>query len=201
MSKYGHRTGNWLEAIVNKIGGEEAADAFLCDEIVIKIERVWKTWKTIKIGTIGNVDEMRKALKTGKYFISDRAEEVLGKSDFKVSDIEQCVDLVKVSVEKLGFKKLTRYEDICKRAFELGLDLCPAEVGPQLRLQHKDNLKEVAIVAMNAITDFEDNPRIFRVLCDKLDEKQCLCASRGDVGSYWDTHINFLFLRRKNTQS
>ncbi len=35
MSKYGHRTGDWCEAIVNKLGGEEAADAFLRDELVI----------------------------------------------------------------------------------------------------------------------------------------------------------------------
>lgn len=32
MSKYGHRTHNWFEAIVNKIGGEEKAEAFLRNE-------------------------------------------------------------------------------------------------------------------------------------------------------------------------
>lgn len=29
MSKYGHRTHNWFEAIVNKLGGEEQAERFL----------------------------------------------------------------------------------------------------------------------------------------------------------------------------
>ncbi len=39
MSKYGHRTDNWKEAIIDKIGGEEAADAFLRDEFVV-IQRI-----------------------------------------------------------------------------------------------------------------------------------------------------------------
>ncbi len=33
MSKYGHRPGNWLEAIVNKVGGEEKADRLLRGEL------------------------------------------------------------------------------------------------------------------------------------------------------------------------
>ncbi len=32
MSKYGHRTGNWLESVINKIGGEDRAEALLRGE-------------------------------------------------------------------------------------------------------------------------------------------------------------------------
>ena len=35
MSKYGHRPINWFEAIVNKLGGEEAAERFLRGELAI----------------------------------------------------------------------------------------------------------------------------------------------------------------------
>ena len=35
MSKYGHRPVNWFEAIVNKFGGEEAAEKFLSDKLVV----------------------------------------------------------------------------------------------------------------------------------------------------------------------
>lgn len=35
MSKYGHRTHNWFEAIVNKIGGEDRAEAFLRGELMV----------------------------------------------------------------------------------------------------------------------------------------------------------------------
>lgn len=36
MSKYGHKPGNWFEAIVNKMGGEEQAERFLRGELVFK---------------------------------------------------------------------------------------------------------------------------------------------------------------------
>lgn len=35
MSKYGHRTINWFEAIVNKLGGEEAAEKLLRGELAV----------------------------------------------------------------------------------------------------------------------------------------------------------------------
>ena len=35
MSKYGHRSHNWFEAIVNKLGGENAAERFLRGELVV----------------------------------------------------------------------------------------------------------------------------------------------------------------------
>ncbi len=35
MSKYGHRAINWFEAIVNKLGGEDAAERFLRGELVV----------------------------------------------------------------------------------------------------------------------------------------------------------------------
>lgn len=43
MSKYGHRPHNWFEAIVNRLGGEEAAEQFLRGESVIsKSTPSWK---------------------------------------------------------------------------------------------------------------------------------------------------------------
>ena len=35
MSKYGHRHQNWFEAIVNKLGGEDGAEAFLRGELEV----------------------------------------------------------------------------------------------------------------------------------------------------------------------
>ena len=34
-SRFGHRTHNWFEAIVNKLGGEDSADAFLRGELAV----------------------------------------------------------------------------------------------------------------------------------------------------------------------
>jgi len=234
MSKYGHRTMNWFEAIVNKLGGEEAGDAFLCDELIVSkpcpvvgipvcdqidyqelarfvtsdgkitlenfkkaLKPVWKTWKTIKLGTLKNAEEIRQALKASGNNIGNWVNDILGKPTFTVSKTEQEVELVNVSVEELGFKGSACYADICKRALELGLDLCPAEVGPQLRLQWKDQPKGTyVVVAMNAITDSDGFLSVFSVECDGGGDRY-LRARSGDAGRVWDADRRFVFQRRK----
>jgi len=43
MSKYGHRPHDWFEAIVNKLGGEEAGDKFLRGELeIFEPTRGWR---------------------------------------------------------------------------------------------------------------------------------------------------------------
>jgi hypothetical protein len=61
------------------------------------------------------------------------------------------VDLV-VSVSELGFDDSTSIADIYRRAGELGLELCPAEVAPLLRLQYVNQpIGEFFNVAMRPI--------------------------------------------------
>jgi hypothetical protein len=165
------------------------------------LKPIWKTWKTIKLGTLKNVEEIRQALKASGNSIGDWANDILGKPAFKVSETEQDVELVNVSVLELGFKQGACYADICKRALELGLDLCPAEVGPQLRLQWKDQPKGTCVVvAMEAITDSDGGLRVFHV--ERYDDGgQYLSAYRGYADDVWDGDVRFLFLRRKSTQN
>ncbi len=189
LMKIGHDVG---------MGTKEAIEAFLRDELVVKMsERVWKTWMTIKLGRQKSVEEIRQALKASGNNISDWANDILGKPAFTVSETEQDVELVNVSVEELGFKQSACYADICKRALELGLDLCPAEVGPQLRLQYKDQPKGTyVVVAMNAITDSDGDLLVFSVeRCD--DGDRYLDAGSGNVGNIWVASNRFVFLRRK----
>jgi len=191
-----------IEAVINKLGGMEGVERFLRDELVVKMpERVWKTWMTIKLGTLKNVEEIRQALKVGGNNIGDWANDILGKPAFTVSETEQAVELVNVSVEELGFKQGACYADICKRALELGLDLCPAEVGPQLRLQWKDQSKGTyVVVAMNAITVSDGDLSVFSV-GRYGGGGQFLSANGGSAGYVWSSVVRFLFLRRKSTQN
>ena len=179
----------WIE---NPKGLKKALMEALCPP-----ERIWTTWKTIKLGTFKNVDEIRKALKAGGHSIGDWANDILGKPAFKVSETEQDVELVNVSVEELGFKDGARYADICKRALELGLDYCPAEVGPQLRLQYKDQSNGTyVVVAMEAITDSVGRFRVFYV--ERYDGgDRWLDSYNGHPDDVWGDSRRFVFLRRK----
>jgi hypothetical protein len=153
-----------------------------------------KTWKTIKLGTgLKTADDFRAVIK----FISRWGNDILGKEAFVASDTEIEVDLVVVTVRELAFSGGPTCKEIYDRALELGLDLCPSEVGPQLRLQYLDQPKgEGLLIAMEPITDSDGRLRLFGV--GRRDGGGCwLVGSYGYPGEEWDSDCLFVFVRRK----
>jgi hypothetical protein len=109
-------------------------------------------WKRITLGTYRGVNALRRALDAARVRVGDSADEALGRPAFQFSPARTDVDLVVVSVAELGFQDATPLADIHRRAFELGLELCPAEVAPLLRLAYADQpLGEFLNVAMRPI--------------------------------------------------
>ena len=195
--KYGEITFGQMEAIINKLGGMEGVQRFLSGEIVVKApEHTFKVWKTIKLGTLKNADEFRKALKKADCKIGDWGNDILGKPAFMVASAEEEIQLVNLSVAELGFKNGANYGDICAKAKELGLELCPNEVGPQLRLQYKDQPKgEYLRIAMEPITGSDGHLDIFRV--DRDGGDLWLSGSIGRSGDFWRANYRFVFRLRK----
>ncbi len=57
-----------------------------------------------------------------------------------------------IPLKEIGFDRKINRRNVITKITELGLPLCPPEVGPQLRLQYKDQLPlETIHVAMNPI--------------------------------------------------
>ncbi|MGA9778544.1 MAG: hypothetical protein WBS33_09765, partial [Verrucomicrobiia bacterium] len=111
------------------------------------------TWKTIRLGTgPKTADDFLTAFKKAGCFIGSEAISILKSPAFKVADRETEVELVNVSVGELGFRRMRR-ADIYALVQQVGLQLCPAEVGPQLRLQFLEQLmgEEVLRVGMEPI--------------------------------------------------
>jgi hypothetical protein len=134
------------------------------------------------------------------YKTTSSAKDMLRSSDFKVLAEGFEADLVEVSVRSLGFDRYTRYDAICARAKELGLELAPAEVGPQLRLQYKDQpMDEWLIVGMNAISGAGGNPRVFSVGRDGYG--LWLNDFDGRPSDGWDPGNRFVFLRPRKSHS
>ncbi len=156
------------------------------------------TWKTIKLGTgLKTADDFRRAFKADGLRISDWANDLLNKQAFKPADKETEVDLVVVSVAELGFPQGATRQEIYNRAQKLGLDLCPPEVGPQLRLQYKERpMREGLLVGMEPITDSDGFPYVFRVV--RVGDDLWLSRDYGYAGRFWGGNGRWVFLRRKS---
>lgn len=183
-----------IEILVERLGGIETVRRLLSDELVVTVTIKWKTWRKIKLGTgPKNANEFRQALSN----ISDWANDIIGRPGFIVSPIEtEYIELVNVSAAELGFKDGATRADIYRRAQELGLDICPNEVGPQLRLQYRDQPNnERLLVAMEPVADAGGHPSIFNVRCDS--DKKVLDADYGQPDYSWPARRRWIFQRRK----
>jgi len=112
-------------------------------------------WKQVTLGTHPGVHALRQALDAARVRIGDSADEILGRPAFSFSHTRLDVDLIVVRVAELGFVRLAPLSDIHRRANELGLELCPAEVAPLLRLAYTDQpLGEFLNIAMKPIATY-----------------------------------------------
>jgi hypothetical protein len=112
-------------------------------------------WKRLTLGTYKGVNALRAALDAARVRVGDSADEILGRPAFTFSQTRVDLDLVVVSVSELGFHDSTSLGEIYRRAGELGLELCPAEVAPLLRLQYLNQpMGEFLNVAMRPLPTY-----------------------------------------------
>jgi hypothetical protein len=107
------------------------------------------------------------------------------------------INLVSFTVGQLGFPNGATLQDIYTKAESLGLELCPPQVGTELRLQYTDQPNgEYLTIAMNPITDAGGNPRLFYVGQD--DSKSWLSYNDGGrLSREWGSDRRFVFRSRK----
>ena len=136
--------------------------------------------------------ELRKELE--KYNVSDLAWKLFDEMEIEKP---QEIELKIVSVKELGFSEPTQYKDIVNKAKEKGLELCLAEVGPQLRLQYLDQpLGEWLSVAMEAIRDSDGDLYVFRV--GHGGDGLWLYSDDGEPDGLWDPGYRFVFRKSNN---
>ncbi len=184
-----------MNAIVKKLGGEEGALRFLRGELLVSAANpaTCTVWKTITLGTHKDQKALMAALKTAKCKVSDYANDLLGKPAFTLASEQTEVDLVVSSVKELGFEGNATYAQITARALELGLELCPAEVGPALRLAYNDQPRDEWLrIAMEAITNSDGGPYIFSV--EHGNDELWLSWSCGYPDYVWGPDYRFVFV-------
>ncbi len=196
--KYGELTLGQIEALVNKLGGMEGVSRFLRGELEVKVtERFFLVWKTLRLGTgLRTAADFRSALQANGHRIGDWANDILGKRAFTTSKTDMEVDLVSATVSELGFGNGATRENIYKRALELGLKLCPSEVGPQLRLQYQDQpLSEWLLIAMEPISASDGYLKVFSVARD--DDGSWLLSYYAYPDRVWNGSYRWVFVRGK----
>ena len=82
--------------------------------------------------------ELVQELRTNAVSMNEYAERLFASAHFTTSATRHSVLTVELTVHNLGFPRGATIAEIHGRARELGLGLCPLELGPHLRLQYLD---------------------------------------------------------------
>jgi len=179
---------NWIE---NPSGLKRVLMAVLCPT---RKKKIFEKWITIRLGTgPKNALDFCDIFSDRRMKIEHWAKNLLSKTAFTVADKETEVDLVSVATFELGFKTFISREEIYKRAEELGLELCPAEVGPQLALQYEGQFEgEWIMIAMEPLASPDGTSEIFSVRCEN--SKLMLCAYDSKPDKEWHSEQQWVFV-------
>ena len=136
-----------------------------------------------------------------KIYISSGARSMLQKPEFTVKNKSEKLNLIKLKVSYLGFSDSATTDEIYKRANELGLELCPPEVGPYLRLNYekvfsREQAKEKYFrIAMKQITDSGGRLYVFGVSRDSVGGRW-LRSDWAEPECEWHSEIMFVFAHK-----
>lgn len=90
---------------------------------------------SVRIGGM-QTPQLLRALRAQGVRLNEAGETLLANPRFTVLDRERVVAITLVSVADLEFEDGATYEQLVARAGERGLEECPLELGPHLRLQY-----------------------------------------------------------------
>ena len=163
------------------------------------IEHVYTSFPEGKIETFETTiggktkEELEAEFKQKGISIGSYARQLLDSKDFITSENIEDIDLVRLTVGDMGFSNGATTDEIDKKAEELELELCPAEVGPQLRLSYSGD--EYLRIAMKQISGRDGYPSVFSL--DRDGAGLWLNSILARPSSWWGTGSRFVVRTRK----
>ena len=153
-------------------------------------------WKTIQLGNGINARDFQKALEAKEIYVAKNAGNVLNGAQFSVAQKPTTVDLVVVSVVGLGLDPGATLEEIYTAAKGKGFELCPDEVGPQLRLQYLDQPKdEWLTIGMEPVVTFKDARKFIQLFSIEHPRRGLWFEAAYHFDDYrWDGEDLFVFV-------
>lgn len=152
--------------------------------------------KTIETNpNIKSSADAEKELIAKGFRITDNAKHMLKSTSFSKESVEY--ELVSFSVASLGFPQGATTKEIFAKGQELGLELCPAEVGPNLRLQYGDRaVNDYLLLAMDTITDADGDSSVWYVR--RVSDGSWLSEGWATPGDRLSADNQVVFVRRKS---
>jgi len=148
------------------------------------------------------LEKREKAQGDEKIYIYNYAKDMLKRPEFFASEKNEQGKFIKVKVGDLGFSSGATTQEIYNKAEELGLELCPPETGPTIRLDYekifgKEQPKgEYLRIAMKQIRVSDGDPRVFYVLRYD-DDESWLDSTWAEPDYEWNADDDFVFRFRK----
>lgn len=162
--------------------------------------------RTVEIGGLSKSQLIQK-LKQHFIQINDYGERLLTDYRFTTSGAKYSLQTVQLTVSGLGFRNGATLLHIFKRANELGLELCPLELGPHLRMQYLDQ-PEVYLgdslqlhqapsgsitIASEILSEDDDFPKGFYLR--RINDVLWLRGYRADHLHVWNPYDHFVFVK------
>ena len=142
--------------------------------------------------------ELQRNLQQKQQMLYPGAEAMMNDAAFTTVDKTESLLLVRLTVTDLGFPSGATIQEIYKKADVLGLDLCPAEVGPRYRLDHpKQRMGDWVLIGMEPIAGAGGSPDVFNV--DHDDDGLRLYYYWAKPSHEWNSGSTILFRLRKST--
>ncbi len=178
----------------------------------IENEKIYPNCPIItRIVEVGGLTKSQLIMKFQEYSIllNEYGERLLADDKFKTSDTKYRLQTVELTVGDLGFFEGATTPQIFKRAIELGLELCPLELGPYLRLEYLDQPEVYSgnpkqrhqapsgsiTIASEVLTEDDDFPKGFYLR--RMNGELWLRGYRADHLHVWNPGDHFIFCQTK----
>lgn len=144
-----------------------------------------------------SAEQLISIMETAGINISDYAKSMLKNREFVPGKNPEQATLIRLTVADLGFKSSATTDQIYERAQILGLELCPADTGPNYRLKYQNQpLGEWIYMGMKQITGSGGGPCVFRL---GRDGGGLWLRGDGALPDYeWRPGYEFVFRLRKS---
>lgn len=168
--------------------------------------------RTVDVGGLTKL-ELIQELQRNSISMNVSAERLFASDHFTISETRYSVTTVELPVRHLGFPRGATIAEIYERAGELGLGLCPLELGPHLRLQYLDQPEGYwgkpfrrqqapygsITIASEKLTEDDDFPKGFYLR--RIKGVLWLRGYRSGPQYVWESDDHFIFVTQKGPAS